>query len=137
MPLLRHHLARFSAKLFAINSSHIPPQHKPPSGAKSGLADRIVARLEASFQTMLRQAIAADRLERQRELSKMTGPKTNDVFTLKEAAGYLGMKPERLREACRGERIAFVRHNRRYAFKRSDLDDFLTTFWHPRKSVFR
>jgi Transposase DDE domain group 1 len=37
MPLLRHHLARFSAKLFAINSSRIPPQHKPPSGAKSGL----------------------------------------------------------------------------------------------------
>jgi len=37
MPLLRHHLARFSAKLFAINSSPIPPQHKPPSGAKSGL----------------------------------------------------------------------------------------------------
>jgi hypothetical protein len=39
MPLLRHHLARFSAKLFAINSSRIPPQHKPPSGAKSGLGD--------------------------------------------------------------------------------------------------
>jgi hypothetical protein len=37
MPLLRHHLARFSAKLFAINSSRIPPQHTPPSGAKSGL----------------------------------------------------------------------------------------------------
>src|SRR6201993_2629801 len=37
MPLLRHHLARFSANLFAINSSRIPPQHKPPSGAKSGL----------------------------------------------------------------------------------------------------
>jgi predicted site-specific integrase-resolvase len=41
MPLLRHHLARFSAKLFAINSSHIPPQHKPPSGAKSGLGHLI------------------------------------------------------------------------------------------------
>jgi hypothetical protein len=39
MPLLRHHLARFSAKLFAINSSRIPPQHKPPSDAKSGLAE--------------------------------------------------------------------------------------------------
>jgi hypothetical protein len=38
MPLLRHHLARFSAKLFAINSSRIPPQPKPPSGAKSGLS---------------------------------------------------------------------------------------------------
>ena len=37
MPLLRHHLAPFSAKLFAINSSRIPPQPKPPSGAKSGL----------------------------------------------------------------------------------------------------
>src|SRR5260370_34680459 len=42
MPLLRHHLARFSAKLFAINSSPIPPQHKPPSGAKSGLALEII-----------------------------------------------------------------------------------------------
>ena len=40
MPLLRHHLARFSAKLFAINSSSIPPQHKPPSGAKSGLTPK-------------------------------------------------------------------------------------------------
>src|SRR5260221_1090866 len=40
MPLLRHHLAPFSAKLFAINSSRIPPQPKPPSGAKSGLKDR-------------------------------------------------------------------------------------------------
>ena len=86
---------------------------------------------------MLREAITGDRLERQREVSKMTGPKTNDVFTLKEAAGNLGMKPERLGEACRGERIAFVRHNRRYSFKRSDLDDFLTTYRHPRKSVFR
>jgi hypothetical protein len=38
MPLLRHHLAPFSAKLFAINSSRIPPQPKPPSGAKSGLS---------------------------------------------------------------------------------------------------
>src|SRR4029077_8808082 len=38
MSLLRHHLARFWAKLFAINSSRIPPQPKPPSGAKSGLA---------------------------------------------------------------------------------------------------
>jgi len=37
MPLLRHHLARFSAKLLAINPSRVPPQHKPPSGAKSGL----------------------------------------------------------------------------------------------------
>jgi hypothetical protein len=37
MPLLRYHLARFSAKLFAINSSRIPSQHTPPSGAKSGL----------------------------------------------------------------------------------------------------
>jgi len=27
MPLLRHHLARFSAKLFTINSSRIPPHH--------------------------------------------------------------------------------------------------------------
>jgi AraC-like DNA-binding protein len=35
-----HHLARFSAKLFPINSPRIPPQHKPPSGAKSGLEDR-------------------------------------------------------------------------------------------------
>jgi len=43
MPLLRHHLARFSAKLFAINSSSIPPQHKPPSGAKSGLIVRVPA----------------------------------------------------------------------------------------------
>jgi hypothetical protein len=34
MPLLRHHLARFSAKLLAINPSRVPPQHKPPSGAK-------------------------------------------------------------------------------------------------------
>src|SRR5882762_2148706 len=41
MPLLRHHLARFSAKTLAINSSPIPPQHKPPSGAKSGLAYNI------------------------------------------------------------------------------------------------
>jgi hypothetical protein len=39
MPLLRHHLVRFSAKLFAINSSRIPSQHKPPSDAKSGLGD--------------------------------------------------------------------------------------------------
>jgi hypothetical protein len=30
-------VARFWARLFAINSSRIPPQHKPPSGAKSGL----------------------------------------------------------------------------------------------------
>jgi hypothetical protein len=37
MPLLRHHLARFSAKLLAVNPSRVPPQHKPPSGAKSGL----------------------------------------------------------------------------------------------------
>jgi len=43
MPLLRHHLARFSAKLFAINSSRIPPQHKPPSGAKSGLGTRKIS----------------------------------------------------------------------------------------------
>src|SRR6266403_749785 len=42
MPLLRHHLARFSAKLSAINSSRIPPQHKPPSGAKSGLSRRLI-----------------------------------------------------------------------------------------------
>src|SRR6266403_3829508 len=41
MPLLRHHLAPFSAKLFAINSSRIPPQPKPPSGAKSGLMREI------------------------------------------------------------------------------------------------
>ena len=32
-------LARFSAKLLAVNPSRVPPQHKPPSGAKSGLAD--------------------------------------------------------------------------------------------------
>jgi DNA binding domain, excisionase family len=101
------------------------------------LADRIVARLEVSFQVMLREAIAADRREREHEVSKMAGPKTNDVFTVSEAAAYLGMKPDRLREACRRERIAFVRHNRRYSFKRSDLDDFLTAFRHPRKSVFR
>src|SRR5258706_14473168 len=37
MPLLRHHLARFSAKLLAVNPSRVPPQHKPPSGEKSGL----------------------------------------------------------------------------------------------------
>jgi len=42
MPLLRHHLARFWAKLFAINSSRIPPQPKPPSGAKSGLKPRAI-----------------------------------------------------------------------------------------------
>src|SRR5258708_8003025 len=41
MPLLRHHLAPFSAKLFAINSSRIPPQPKPPSGAKSGLGNDV------------------------------------------------------------------------------------------------
>jgi hypothetical protein len=37
MPLLRHLLIRFSTKHFAINSSRIPPQHKPSSDAKSGL----------------------------------------------------------------------------------------------------
>jgi hypothetical protein len=73
-----------------------------------------------------------------RELSReAAGGKTDEVLNLAQAAKYLQMKPERLREACRGERIAFVRHNRRYTFKRSDLDDFLTTFRHPRKSVFR
>jgi hypothetical protein len=51
MPLLRHHLARFSAKLFAINSSRIPPQHKPPSDAKSGLRHPEFA--EEIFWTMI------------------------------------------------------------------------------------
>ncbi|HET9377687.1 MAG TPA: CNNM domain-containing protein, partial [Chthoniobacterales bacterium] len=49
MPLLRHHLARFSAKLFAINSSRIPPQHIPPSGAKSGLAVVFLVLLNGFF----------------------------------------------------------------------------------------
>jgi hypothetical protein len=44
MPLLRHHLAGFSAKLFAIDSSRIPPQHLPPSGAKSGLGRLLLIR---------------------------------------------------------------------------------------------
>jgi hypothetical protein len=37
MPLLRHHLARFSAKNFTINSNHVSPLRKPSHGAKSGL----------------------------------------------------------------------------------------------------
>lgn len=49
-----------------------------------------------------------------RELSReAAGGKTDEVLNLAQAAKYLQMKPERLREACRGERIAFVRHNRR------------------------
>jgi len=52
MPLLRHHLARFSPRLFAINSSRIPPQHKPPSGAKSGLG-ALVYKLAAENTTSL------------------------------------------------------------------------------------
>src|SRR5262245_25960162 len=37
MPLLRHHLARFSAKNFTIDSNHVSPLRWPSHGAKSGL----------------------------------------------------------------------------------------------------
>jgi hypothetical protein len=38
MPLLRHHLARFSAKLFTIDSNRVSSKRKPSHDAKSGLA---------------------------------------------------------------------------------------------------
>jgi hypothetical protein len=38
MPLLRHHLARFSAKNFTIDSNHVSPLREPSHGAKSGLS---------------------------------------------------------------------------------------------------
>jgi hypothetical protein len=37
MPLLRHHLARFSARSSTINSNRISPLCEPSHGAKSGL----------------------------------------------------------------------------------------------------
>src|SRR5580700_7330446 len=39
MPLLRHHLARFSARSSTINSNRISPLCEPSHGAKSGLID--------------------------------------------------------------------------------------------------
>jgi hypothetical protein len=40
MPLLRHHLARFSARSSTINSNRISPLCEPSHGAKSGLGFR-------------------------------------------------------------------------------------------------
>jgi hypothetical protein len=41
MPLLRHHLARFSASHFPIATSRTSPLRKPSHGAKSGLEVRL------------------------------------------------------------------------------------------------
>ena len=72
------------------------------------LADRIVARLEASFQAMLREAIAADRAERSEP--------ADAVFNTNQAAKILNISAERLRRLCRAEQITFHLHRGRYSF---------------------
>ena len=47
------------------------------------------------------------------------------TFGLKEAAAYLGMKPEPLRNACHARRATYFRLNyRTWRFTKPDLDNF-------------
>jgi hypothetical protein len=82
------------------------------------LADRIVARLEASFQAMLREAIAADRMERQQKSKPVI---TSDLIRHGEAVDVLGSRGILQRCIKAGWITAVVKRKRLTLYKRNDV----------------
>ena len=57
-------------------------------------------------------------------------------FGLKEAAAYLGMKPEALRNACHARRVTYAPLNyRTRRFTKADLDNFISRYTFPSKTL--
>ncbi len=95
-------------------------------------------RLLAGVQEILQRLEVLEQRELQRATQDFSANGADPVYNLTQAAKYLSMRADTLRGLCERQRISFTRVNyRQWAFRQSELDEYLSRFRTPPRTLFR